>query len=184
MGARRSGRPRKKRIQGLKVASIQEARRRYGPTAEQRAKRRALVGPDSPEHLAEYPLGVLFARGLINQEQHEAGCRYARLFRLAIGGESLAGVNLTGKVFDAPGEQDEGWLKAKSLDYGKARLVLFGFGRRTRELVENVTVYQRLPAWLYGKHLPSPGDLKALERLIAGLDGLVLHFRRDCPHAA
>ncbi len=184
MARRRAGRPRKNRVRGLKGPGDEHARRCYGPTAEQRAKRQALVGTGAAEHLAEYPLGVLFARGLIDSDQLDAGCRYARLFRLALGGESLAAVNLTGKVFDPPGEQDEAWLAARSRDYHTARCLLSRQGRRVRELVENVTVYQRLPAWVYRCRPPSAGDIKALDRLTSGLSDLALHFRGAYRRAA
>ncbi len=185
MTKRRPGRPRKDRLKALASKGAgHKGHPRYGPTPQQRRKRQALIGASAPEHLSEYPLGILFARGLIDSDQLEAGCRYARLFRLAIGGEGLASVNLSGKVLDAPGEGDEAWLAARSRDYDEARAVLARQGRRTRELVENVTVYQRLPAWVYQGGLPAPGDLKAMARLVAGLGALASHFRRSYRRAA
>jgi hypothetical protein len=52
-------------------------------TPEQQAKRRALVGDANPQ-LASYPLGVLLARKLIDQDQHNAGLRYAQLCRVML----------------------------------------------------------------------------------------------------
>ncbi|GAB5469082.1 MAG: hypothetical protein Kilf2KO_21120 [Rhodospirillales bacterium] len=135
-----------------------------------------MVGTEAPAQLAEYPLGVLLAQGLIGRDMHEAGCGYARLFRLAIGGESVSGVNLTGRVFSAPGEEDEAWLAARARDYDRARRCLQEQGRRTRELVENVTVYQRLPPCCLKRRPPSPGEAIALDRLRAGLAALAALF--------
>lgn len=53
-------------------------------TEELQAKRAALAGDGDPA-LAEYPLGVLLARRIIDTGQHEAGCYYAFLYGQAIG---------------------------------------------------------------------------------------------------
>ncbi len=53
-------------------------------TPEFRAHRARLVAGGDPA-LAEYPLGLLLARGFVSREQHEAGCYYAFLYGRAIG---------------------------------------------------------------------------------------------------
>ena len=183
MRARRPGRPRKDRLRSAEAATA-GASRSYGPTRQQRAWRSRLVGPSAPQHLAEYPLGILLARKLITEEEHEAGCRYARLFRLAVGGESLRAVNLVGRVFDGPEERGEAWLAARAAEHAAARTLLARRGRRVRELVENVTVYQRLPAWCWSGQAPSAGDLRGLRRLRDGLADLYRYFSDAARRAA
>ncbi len=55
------------------------------PTAELLRHRRALVGSQGDQTLAESPLGALLARSLITAEERMAGQRFAWLYRLAIG---------------------------------------------------------------------------------------------------
>ncbi len=181
MGRRRCGRPRKDRLR-KGAGKAEEAR--YAPTARQRAERLALVGPDAPPEWSEYPLGILRARGYLTERQHDAGCRYAWLFRLAIGGERFASVDLTGRRSPGPEERSEAWLAARTRDYGRARLLLQAEGSRTRHLVEDVSVYQRLPAFCLARPCPGPADLILLQRLQAGLTLLADDFETNQRRAA
>ncbi|MGH6932505.1 MAG: hypothetical protein ACREEE_08735, partial [Dongiaceae bacterium] len=54
-------------------------------TPEARARRERMAAGADPA-LTEYPLGLLLARQLISDEQHEAGCYYGFLYGQAIGG--------------------------------------------------------------------------------------------------
>src|SRR5690606_24113038 len=60
-------------------------------TEELRIKRAALIGPvpdgvkPPAMELASYPLGIMLARGIIGQDQHNAGLQYASLYARAIG---------------------------------------------------------------------------------------------------
>src|SRR5262245_51644238 len=58
-------------------------------TPELQARRAALAGASDPA-LAEYPLGIMLARGLISAEEHEAGCYYAMLYAKAVGRTGLS----------------------------------------------------------------------------------------------
>jgi len=174
---RRAGRPRTDRLAASRRAPL-------GPTPEQLARRQALVGRGAPQELAENALGVLLARGILDRGQYEAGCRFARLYRLAVGRERLAAVNLTGRLFDGPESRDEAWLAARASDYAAARRLLQKLGRRTRELVENVAVYQRLPGFLLEARPPGPGERQALGRLAQGLSLLDRHFTQGDLKAA
>jgi len=60
-----------------------------GGTPELQARRTALVAGGDPT-LAEYPLGIMLARGLISAEEHEAGCYYAMLYARAVARTSLS----------------------------------------------------------------------------------------------
>jgi hypothetical protein len=68
----RRGRPRK-----------QQAATDRGTPETQSFRRKLAAGGDPT--LTEYPLGLLRLRALIDGDQHEAGCRYAYLYRQAIG---------------------------------------------------------------------------------------------------
>ena len=53
---------------------------RVGPTDEWLRKARAKVGDGADLTLAEYPLGILLARKIITQAQHDAGLHYSYLY--------------------------------------------------------------------------------------------------------
>lgn len=114
--------------------------------------------------LAEYPLGVLLARNLINTDQEEAGTKYAVLYAKSIRMMRQLG-------FD-PGrfillEDDEARIEKK---YMECRKRLRRCGVHVQHLVENIAVYRVLPSWvLLGKKALQHADLK---RLRDGLDRL------------
>ena len=58
-------------------------------TPEVLARRARLAAGGDPT-LTESPLGVMLARGLIGQEQHDAGRYYASLYRQAVGRTQLS----------------------------------------------------------------------------------------------
>ena len=76
-GGRRAGRPRTER------PAVDLG------TPEALARRARLAGGGDPV-LTESPLGVMLARGLIGQEQHDAGRTYAALYRQAVGRTQLS----------------------------------------------------------------------------------------------
>ena len=58
-------------------------------TPELQARRLSLADGADPV-MTEYPLGLLLARALVDQMQHDAGCYYAYLYRRAIGHTQLS----------------------------------------------------------------------------------------------
>lgn len=179
--ARRRGRPRK---DPFKRKDLPAGAGRYGATPAQQKRRRALVGSEAPAEWAEYPLGVLRARGYLTEDQHDAACRYAWLFRVAIGGEGLSAVNLTGRRFDGPEQRSEAWLALRAREYQAARDLLQACGRRTRCLVEDMSVYQRLPGFCLQQRFHSKSETLALARLQSGLTVLATHFSQSLERAA
>jgi len=135
---------------------------RDGPTPELMAKRLALVGPGGDPALAGYPLGVLLARGLIDRDQHDAGVYYAY----------LAG-RILGKIH--PGPVGNGYYNPHGDDAAQeiieplwrdACKSLMGVSRRAKDAVDNVAVYQRLPAFLWCDYRPVDTQLiEGLSRL-------------------
>ncbi len=177
MTRRRCGRPRKDPFHSRSSAG-------YGPTPEQERRRLILTGPGAPAAWAEYPLGVLRARGWLTERQHDAGCRYAWLFRVAIGGERLAASNLTGRSFTGPEQRSEAWIAARTRDYGRARDLLQGLASQTRHLVEDVSIYQRLPSFCLERRYLRGRERRMLARLQLGLDHLAAEFEAELRPAA
>ena len=87
-------------------------------TPEARAHKLALVGSADPA-LAEYPLGVLLARGILTPEQHDAGCHYAYLAGRVLGRTKPYRADLGGGGGEA---LTEGALAA--VEFGQARTTL------------------------------------------------------------
>jgi|GEM_PF-4536507 len=111
-----------------------------GPTPEMIAKRKQLVG-DGDLQLAGYPLGVLWARKIISQDQHDAGVYYAYLFGRMFGkihpGHSTPG------AYDP--ELDDKAQEIIEPLWREAESIIHGMSRSTKYAVENCAVYSRLP---------------------------------------
>jgi len=128
-------------------------------TPEQQAKREMLVGKEN-QALASYPLGVLFARKIITQDQHDAGVYYAYLFGRMFGkihpGPSSGAYN--------PFGNDEAQEIIEPL-YRDAESIIHGISRATKDAVENCSVYGHLPSFLFKDNRPV--DRKLLNGLSA-----------------
>lgn len=135
----------------------------YG-TDELRVKRLALVGPNGDPALAEYPLGILFSRGIIDQDQRNAGDSFANLYAKAQGRMRLLGFD-TGN-----GDMDEKTLAKIEEKYTDCRKLLLRQGRRCFDETVNVCVYRRLPAWLKPFRYTRRGWERDRIELLAGLD--------------
>ncbi|MGQ0663800.1 MAG: hypothetical protein ACT4P2_09475 [Pseudomonadota bacterium] len=140
----------------------------------QRQRAQLVAGGDSV--LAGYPLGVLLARRIITQDQHNAGCRYAWLYGKATGRWDSAGLvwerllGAGGASADA-GETDDAALYAKWKD---ATAALLAAGRRAKDGVDNLAVFNRLPAWIADERGTSIRSSWTRERgaTLAGLQAL------------
>ena len=132
-------------------------------TPERQAQRIALVGsPIDPR--AEYPLGVLLARGIIDQAMHDAGLKY--------GGAVRAHVGRTG-YRQAKGEQfiNDDAAAAIETSWRSCCAALLNLGRRAKDAVDNAVVYERLPGWLM-RDQPRPSDERERLALMLGLNAL------------
>ena len=104
-------------------------------TPEYQARRIALVGSVHDQR-AEYPLGVLLARGAITQDQHDAGQRYARLWGKCVGNPLTRG----GRGYADPLDDDtQAVVEARWREV--AHLL-----RRTgcKSIVDTICVYERM----------------------------------------
>lgn len=141
-------------------------------THELQSKRLALAGlgrdglPNNPA-LAEYPLGILLARRLISQDQHNAGLRYAALYAKAIGRSADLGIDhgLGAALDDTASARIEAQYRA-------CKNRLLAAGRRVADAADNCTVYRRLPRWATMARRRR-SDWPERAALIDGLDILV-----------
>ena len=159
---------------GTRDTSVSKRRRRKKSlpvidrgTPEQQARRQALIGSAAP-HLAEYPLGVLLARGLISAEQHDAGCHYAYLAGRVLGRTKPYRADAAGS---GGAELTEAALASVERRWLQAVRMLFDAGRRAKDAVDNVAIFERLPGWL-AREQPRPGDAAEQQALVAGLESL------------
>lgn len=117
-------------------------------TPELRAKRLMLVGNADPV-LAEYPLGVLFARNIIDLDQRTAGHTFGWLYAKAHGKTHELG------FFDPPerakGLQDEDDLARIERRYCEAKRCLVRISVKCCQLVEDIAVYRVMPPWVGSK---------------------------------
>lgn len=128
-------------------------------TPEMQARRIALVGSHGDLALAEYPLGVLLARKLITQQEHDAGRYFAYLYGRVVGRTSA-------KV---PGGQtgwgDEGATAAQERLLKEAQIILGRCGLMARYEVTRICIDEQLPAWFQNAdRLPSMSDPGLLRR--------------------
>lgn len=172
------------------------SRRRAGRPKSERAAadqgtpeiqaRRLLLARGADPVFAEYPLGLMLVRNLVNADQHWAGCRYGMLYRLSVGRtqvtynrlyEALAGGSGETRAFDADSlaEARERFLAAKRH--------LLAAGRGVARAVEDLVVFNAWPRFLNetraaNDNLKSEaeGDLKLVRQ---GLDVLLTGFRKS-----
>lgn len=118
-------------------------------TPEAQAHRLALVGSADPV-LAESPVGVLLARGLITGEEAAAARAYAWLYARAVRRPYPPLVSLEALHADGgrPGlvESDDEGRVQEAFRRGKNRLL--AAGRRCSDAVERVVVFGELPRFL------------------------------------
>jgi hypothetical protein len=151
-------------------------------TPEIQSFRRNLAAGGDPV-LTEYPLGLLRLRALIDGDQHEAGCRYAYLYRQAIGRVQISYDHLYRELLAAPGggsERPEELQARIEALFRQAKRRLMAAGRQICEATEDVAVFGRMPLIL-GDGRPDGSGVRQLAAIRAGLDALYKdrHFLVD-----
>lgn len=176
MRRRRAGRPRKQhRRRTARGILVREDGLR--PTPELLRYRRALVGEQADPRLAESPLGVLLARGLISEEERLAGQRFAWLHRLAFGRSSVAASDplrppeLLGAGPETPplGAGQAAWLAAREAEMDRARAELQDCGAGAYRAVQAAAVVLAFPDWMAGQRPLTPAEEAGLRDLQRGL---------------
>lgn len=154
-------------------------------TPEQQARRARLVAGGDPA-LSEYPLGLMLARGLIGQEQHEAGCRYGLLYGRVVGKGhvSCAAIyeRLAADVRPDRPQADEAQEARDQALFRLGKNQLLAAGRRICDATENLVVFGRMARFfdLDGRRGAAGrrADAAELAAVLAGLDALVACYGR------
>jgi hypothetical protein len=153
------------------IEMVKRGRVRRGPdrgTDQAQAKRAALVGPTGDPVRAEYPLGVLLERGIIDEEMHTAGLRYAGRARAM-----LPRVNL--RQASTPRLMTNEAEATKESKWRHSCEALLDIGRAAKDAVDNLCVYERAPRWLLAQvngWEPRKSDERERLALTLGLDAL------------
>ncbi len=183
MRRRRPGRPRKQA--GRRTASGAVARQdRVKPTFELLRHRQALVGPQADPCLAENPLGVLLAHGLISAEEQMAGQRFAWLYRLTVGRQTVRSSDPlmpreeAGPAAATPplGPGQAAWLAARQADLARARQDLLARGPRVYEMVQRYAIAQQHADWMGCRRPLTKREAEALSQVQEGLTCLAHSF--------
>lgn len=133
-------------------------------TAELRAKRQANITTE--------PLDLCALRGLINEEQQNAGIRLRWLYTLKLGAPSIKAYsadNLSGRSCKY---EDEYWLQQRQLEY---KLIIDELEKtKARKIVMDICIFNRMPDFLY--KIPTKVNLynlqnyRDLELFVSGLN--------------
>ena len=149
-----------------------------GPTPE-RAAQRALLTKGADPALAESPLGILVAHGLIGEDTCRAADKYSAAKRIRFGSGQPAALNLTGvgsaaynPGLDTGKESGEVWAKAV---LAQAETVFAARPRRHRDIFDNAVFYKRFPDWV-GDRFLSPAHRPELAVLLDMLQELAARF--------
>jgi len=105
--------------------------------------------PGKRQELSTYPLGIMYANRDITDNQREAGCRYAWLYRHKIGGVSVSALDYErqrGKHHDT---RREDFLIRLEEELDRCQRALDKLG--LREILEEIAVYEELPHWMLPK---------------------------------
>jgi hypothetical protein len=152
-------------------------------TPELQARRAALIGGDDPA-LAEYPLGVMLARGLVTREQHEAGCYYAMLYGRAVARANISCAYVYRRLLAESGRgqelDDQTQAKLEQL-FRLGKNGLLAAGRRVCDGTENLIVFGRPARFLAKRNtaeLRRGADFAEFQAVLAGLSVLVACYGR------
>lgn len=132
--------------------------------------------------MAENPLGVMLARGVVGEAQHAAGQKFARARYRRFGRpfERAAGLAPWIKGEGEPPGDPEKDLENRAA-YADAFAALSGAGRDAMLEVLNCAVHQRFPGWYARQHSLTirTGDERRRAAFFAGLARLVAHYRTN-----
>ncbi len=160
-------------IRQAQVAGRPKVVRTPGGTAEAIARREFLAKRDR-EAKTGYPLGIMLVNEIIDDAQHDAGCKYAALYAHRFGPITLK-CSMEAILKDRGGYREDG----RDIAYPKrllaAKTALMVLGIETVNIVENICVFMKCPAWL-GPHRPNVQDVREATAVYEGLSLLAKHF--------
>jgi len=151
--SRRRGRPKRSNTQGKDIG-----------TKELIEKRKL--------NLTVEPLDLCFPRGLINEQQHNAGIRLRWLYTLKFGAPTISSYSPDNIGGNSCKYEDSGWLHRRQNEYN---IIIENLERKkARKTVVDICVFSRMPEFLYKVPVKlrkdSLSNYKQLDLLISGLD--------------
>lgn len=136
-------------------------------TPELQVKRALLVGPGDPS-FAESAIGVLFARGLINEYQLKAGQQYSNLRRKIFGSVNPSTADLIGSTKGLGLIDEETEIRVRNR-YDHAKNALLDCGLVIQVAVDKICIYDIMPIALINSPHHHP---KQLNNLKIGMNSL------------
>ena len=128
-----------------------------------KARRLELVNGADPA-LAEYPLGILLARHIVTQDQHNAGLKFAWLYAKAHGRTKDCGLDY------GYNGMDETRLADVEATYRQQKAILMRLSLRTFNAVVDLAVFRQMPWWFNGLSGPA---WRTQDMVVNGLKALV-----------
>lgn len=167
----RRGRPRKVDAPRKKSGRIRyEQHRDYG-TPENQA-RRIWLSNGKDQALASYPLGIMLANEVIDEDMHTAGCRFAWLHTMAHGRVSVTAQQYdVGQAGRPTQEPDEKFLMRCKQEFRDLSAALKSLSRQHYDMVVSVAIYDRVPGFLMPKR-QTMKDVREGDILVKGLEEL------------
>ena len=123
-------------------------------------------------NLTTEPLDLCFQRGLINEQQHNAGMRLRWLYTLKFGAPTISAYSPDNLGGHSCKYEDNGWMKRRQNEY---HLIIELLERnKARKIVMDICVFNRMPSFLYkvpkNFRCNNLATYKELQLLIFGLD--------------
>lgn len=151
-------------------------------TKEIQARRKwlAQLGPDGKgekpgdENKTSYPLGVMLANSVIDEAQHQAGCRYAFLHMAVFGRRSYATLRWDGLALGRGEDPDDAWLARLEANLRDADGIFAS--RKQHDLVVGLCVFERLPRCMLPT-IPTWREVREARLLVEGLARLAEYWR-------
>lgn len=127
---------------------------------------------DADPALAEYPLGIMFAAGTIDDHQRQVGHEYAWLHAIVYGRPSWGAMAYERLDRGNQENWDSKWLRDQEARLRSVRGVLDAHPARLKMVLDNTVVYERKPRWMLPV-IPRVSDVREAELFMQGLALLV-----------
>ena len=93
------------------------------------------------------PLDLCFQRGLINEQQHNAGIRLRWLYTLKFGAPTISSYSPDNVGGHSCKYEDNGWMWHRQLEY---KLMIERLEKsKARKIVVDICIFSRMPQFLY-----------------------------------
>jgi hypothetical protein len=145
-------------------------------------KRMLDAGKGDPA-LTSYPLGLLLARGMIAQPEHDAGCRLAWHRCIVYGKPTITASRLENVSRGTSSWENEELVTKSKTAYLDAQIAVERYSRVWWYHVYRAAISEIRPQWSGGEDLPAPEWVLESRALVNGLRILAVEFgkRRGPP---